>query len=887
MPELTNGPINEQAPPDEQRSGRPHGRGIPDKPRLEGLEVTWAARWEAEGIYAFDRTATRDQVFSIDTPPPTVSGSLHIGHVFSYTHTDAIARFQRMRGRQVFYPMGWDDNGLPTERRVQNYFGVRCDPSLPYDPDYVPPAEPSKDPVAISRPNFVALCHQLTLEDEQVFEHLWRTLGLSVDWSHTYATISERAQRVSQRGFLRLATRGQVVQRTAPTLWDVDFRTAVSQAELEDRERPGAYHRIRFPRVDADGNVEIETTRPELLAACVALVAHPDDVRYRPLFGTSVTTPLFGVRVPVLAHELADPEKGSGIAMICTFGDTTDVVWWRELSLPTRTVIGRDGRLLPVEFGTPGWEADEPAVADAAYAQLVGKSTKQAQVRIVELLAASGDLIGEPRPITHPVKFFEKGDRPLEIVSSRQWFVETLPHRQALLARGEELQWHPPYMAHRFKAWVEGLNGDWNISRQRFFGVPLPVWYPVDTAGAIDFDRPILADEARLPIDPSTDVPNGYNVGQRAEPGGFVGDPDVMDTWATSSLTPQIAGGWEDDPDLFARIFPMDLRPQAHDIIRTWLFSTLVRSELEHGALPWSDAAISGWVLDPDRKKMSKSKGNVITPLPLLELHGADAVRYWAASGRPGTDTAVDEGQMKVGRRLAMKVLNASRFALGRLADDTGVLVVPPISAVTAPIDQAMLGRLAVVAAEATAAFEAYDYARALERTEAFFWAFCDDYLELVKTRAYGEADDPGATGTASARAALAIALSVMLRLFAPVLPFVTEEVWSWWHVDSIHAANWPTPEEFGMGSTTPGGVDPLTDAVLEVAADVLRQIRRAKTTAKRSMRAPVSVLTVTDTPSRLEALAAGEMDVRDAGGVVELVMRRGDTGVEVELADE
>jgi len=873
MPEQTNGPIGHATT----------GRGIPEKPGLEGLEATWAARWEAEGVYSFDRTATRAQVFSIDTPPPTVSGSLHIGHVFSYTHTDAVARFQRMRGRQVFYPMGWDDNGLPTERRVQNYFGVRCDPSLPYDADFIPPDEAPKDPIAISRPNFVALCHQLTIEDEQVFEHLWRTLGLSVDWAHTYATISERSQRVSQRGFLRLAVRGQVVQRTAPTLWDVDFRTAVSQAELEDRERPGAYHRLRFPRVDAEGGVEIETTRPELLPACVALVAHPDDERYQPLFGTFVSTPLFGVRVPVLAHELADPEKGSGIAMICTFGDTTDVVWWRELSLPTRTVVGRDGRLLPVEFGTDGWESDTPVEAVANYDELAGRTVKQAQLRIVELLTESGALIGEPRPITHPVKFFEKGDRPLEIVSSRQWFVETLPHRQALLARGEELVWHPPYMAHRFRAWVEGLTSDWNISRQRFFGVPLPVWYPIDADGETVYDSPILADEGTLPVDPSVDVPDGFTADQRGVPGGFVGDPDVMDTWATSSLTPQIAGGWGDDPDLFDRVFPMDLRPQGHDIIRTWLFSTVVRSELEHGALPWANAAISGWVLDPDRKKMSKSKGNVVTPLPLLETHGADAVRYWAASGRPGTDTAVDEGQMKVGRRLAMKVLNASRFALGRLTDDDGTLVIPPIDAVTEPIDRAVLARLAVVVDEASAAFEAYDYARALERTEAFFWSFCDDYLELVKTRAYGE---NGQDGTASARAALAAALSVMLRLLAPVLPFVTEEVWSWWQAGSIHTAPWPTAGELGM--TAGESPDPTIDAVLEVAADVLGAVRRTKTTAKRSMRAPVALLTVVDTAARIEALASAAGDVRDAGGVVELVTRVGDEpSVEVELADE
>ena len=857
---------------------------IPDKPGLEGLEATWSARWQEDGTYAFDRSARPDRVFSIDTPPPTVSGSLHIGHVFSYTHTDAVARFQRMRGRAVFYPMGWDDNGLATERRVQNYFGVRCDPALPFDPGFLPPDEPPKDPVSISRPNFVALCHQLTAEDEQVFEQLWRTLGLSVDWSLAYTTVSAPAQRVSQRSFLRLARRGQVTQRTAPTLWDVDFRTAVSQAELEDRERPASYHRLRFPRAREDGAVDIETTRPELLPACVAVVAHPEDDRYRRLLGTEVVTPLFGVRVPVLAHELADPDQGTGIAMICTFGDTTDVTWWRELSLPTRAIVGRDGRLLPVEWGAPGWESDAPDRAAGHYGELAGRTVKQAQARIVEELAEEGALIGEPRPITHPVKFYERGERPLEIVSSRQWFVETLPLRDRLLARGDELHWHPPYMAHRYRAWVEGLNGDWNISRQRFFGVPFPVWYPVDGSGEAVFDAPVLASEDRLPVDPSTDVPEGYTEAQRGRPGGFVGDPDVMDTWATSSLTPQIAGGWGDDPDLFALVFPMNLRPQAHDIIRTWLFSTIVRSELEHDSLPWSDAAISGWVLDPDRKKMSKSKGNVVTPLPLLERHGADAVRYWAASGRPGTDTAVDEGQMKVGRRLAIKVLNASRFALGRIATEGAAVATPAMGAVTAPIDRAMLARLAVVVEEATAAFEEYDYARALERTESFFWSFCDDYLELVKARSYGDAGEPG---PASAQAALTLALSALLRLLAPITPFVTEEVWSWWRDGSIHTAPWPTVSELGPSiAEDPGGASTLV-----VAADVLGSIRRAKTTAKRSMRSQVASLRVTDSAERVAALLSAEGDLRDAGGVLSLVTRVVDVAdqasVEVVLADE
>jgi valyl-tRNA synthetase len=832
---------------------------VPDRPSLDGLAPRWAERWEAEGTYRFDRTARRDLVYAIDTPPPTVSGSLHVGHMFSYTHTDVVARYRRMRGMDVFYPMGWDDNGLPTERRVQNYFGVRCDPSLPYDPDFTPPEKPGKDPVPVSRPNFVDLCLQLTAEDERAFEHLFRTLGLSVDWSQHYTTIDERSRRASQWGFLRLLKAGHAYQAEAPTLWDVDFRTPVSQAELEDRERPGAYHRLRFPRRDAEGAVEIDTTRPELLPSCVALVAHPDDARYRPLFGTEVLTPLFSVPVPVVAHELADPEKGTGIAMICTFGDTTDVVWWRDLELPTRTLVGRDGRLQPADFAGAAFGSLDPAAAAEAYARLEGRTVRQAQTAIVELLAERGDLVGEPRPITHPVKFYERGERPLEIVSSRQWFIRTLDIRDRLLQRGDELRWHPPHMVHRYRAWVEGLNADWNVSRQRFFGVPIPLWYPVGDDGEPDHARPITPPADALPVDPSTDAPPGYTADQRGQPGGFVGDPDIFDTWATSSLTPQIAGGWVDDPDLFGRVFPMDLRPQAHEIIRTWLFTTVVRAELEHHSLPWTDVAISGWILDPDRKKMSKSKGNVVTPLDLLERLGSDAVRYWAACGRPGTDTAYDEAQMKVGRKLATKILNASKFTLDRLEGAAP----PGPEAVTAPLDRAFLSRLAGVIDQATAAFEAYDYSRALEVTEACFWSYCDDYLELVKSRAYGGADPAGA---ASARAALVLALSAQIRLFAPFLPFVTEEVWHWWHEGSVHRAPWPSADELGRAR----GDD---DGVLRVTAEVLGAVRRAKTAGQRSLRSRVARLEVQDRPEVLDLLGQAAGDLLDAGGVDDLLL--------------
>ncbi|MBC7373408.1 MAG: valine--tRNA ligase [Frankiales bacterium] len=839
-------------------SPRTSARAVPDRPVLDGLEQRWDEVWQAQGTYRFDRTAERSSVYAIDTPPPTVSGNLHVGHVFSYTHTDLIARYQRMRGRTVFYPMGWDDNGLPTERRVQNFYGVRCDPSQPYDTAYEPPADSGAlkkgtAQVSISRQNFVELCHRLSAQDELVFEGLFKRLGLSVDWTQTYETIGDAARRAAQRAFLRNLARGEAYASEAPTLWDVDYQTAVAQAELADREMPGAYHRIAFAREGAEP-VFIETTRPELLPACVALVAHPDDERYQPLFGTTVTTPLFGARVPVLAHELAQPDKGSGIAMICTFGDTTDVIWWRELDLPVRSIVARDGRLV---MTAPDGVAAEP------YAELAGKTVKQAQKRIVELLAESGDLAGEPTAITHPVKFYERGDRPLEIVTSRQWYLRNggrdIGLRKELLARGEELDWHPGFMQSRYDNWVGGLNGDWLISRQRFFGVPFPLWYRLDAQGEPTYDDPLLPAEADLPVDPTSDVPAGFTAEQRGVAGGFAADPDVMDTWATSSLTPQIAGGWEDDPDLFARVFPYDLRPQGHDIIRTWLFSTVVRSHLEHGSVPWTGTALSGWILDPDRKKMSKSVGNVVTPLGLLEQHGSDAVRYWAANGRLGTDTAFDEGQMKVGRRLAVKLLNASKFALAFPEADAGE--------VTAPVDRALLGRLADVVDEATKAFEAYDYTRALERTESFFWSFCDDYIELVKGRAYGQ----DASEAASASRALRLSLDVLLRLFAPVLPFVTEEVWSWWKDGSVHGQSWPTSQQLRAAGGAAAGQDCLV-----VAGTVLERVRGEKSRAKTSMKTPVLALHATGTAAELALLEQVTADLRNACLIEELTSEIG-----------
>ncbi len=782
-----------------------------------------------------------------------------------------------MRGRTVFYPIGWDDNGLPTERRVQNYYHVRCDPALPYDPGFSPPASNGGEQMPVSRRNFTELCHRLTDLDEQAFEEVWRRLGLSVDWSTLYRTIDDGSRAISQRAFLRNLARGEAYLAEAPSLWDVTFQTAVAQAEVEDREVTGATHRIAFHRPDGT-TVAVITTRPELLPACVAVVAHPGDERYARLIGTTVTTPLFGVEVPVLAHHLTDPAKGTGIAMVCTFGDSLDVTWWRDLRLPARPVMGRDGRLL----------ARPPAAITskagrAAYRQLAGETALGARKRIAAMLSESGDLLAGPDPVRHAVNFYEKGSQPLEIVTTRQWYVRNGAYderlRAALLARGGQIDWHPPFMRVRYENWVNGLAGDWLISRQRFFGVPIPVWYPLDGEGRPRYDAPIIPAGDALPVDPAAGTPPGYTPGQRGQPGGFAGDPDVMDTWATSSLTPQLAARWSLDGDLLDRVYPMDLRPQAHEIIRTWLFYTVLRAQTEAGELPWRHAAISGWVLDPDRKKMSKSAGNVVTPMDSLRRYGSDAVRYWAANGRLGADVTFDPAQLRVGRRLAIKILNASRFVLGLARTDVrrGDLGDGGREAVSEPLDVAMLERLAGVIGQCTRALDAYDHTGALAAAEEFFWFFCDDYLELVKGRAYGErGEEPGH----SARAALRLALAVILRLFAPFLPYVTEEVWSWWQDGSVHTAAWPGPGEVApepdRASAAPS-VAALSAAALSAASGAIAAIRGAKSGARVSMRAPVRALVVTARQDHLDAVLAVLPDVQAAGRVEHTELRSAD----------
>ena len=845
---------------------------LPPKYEHPSIESKWSKQWEHTGVYSWNDSLPREQTFVVDTPPPTVSGSLHVGHVFSYTHTDLIVRYQRMLGKNIMYPMGWDDNGLPTERRVQNKFSITCKPELPYRPEWEPRTD-SKDEKTeeVSRRNFIEACARVTREDEAAFEELWRHLGLSVDWKHQYATIDAHCRKISQLSFLDLVKKGLVYNAEAPSMWDITFQTALAQADLEERMAKGAYHDVRFG-VEGGGEFVISTTRPELIVACIGVVAHPDDARYTHLFGKHAITPLFNARVPIVPSTHADPEKGTGIMMTSTFGDIADVDWWKTSGLPIKQVLGRNGRFQPLDFTRAPFQSVDSAGADEAYAKLLGKTSQQGRKIIAQLLAEPGSrvgqdgaaLVGEPKPIEHPVKYYEKGDSPVEYITTRQWFVRLLEHKQALLDQGDKIHWHPEHMKTRYSHWVAGLNHDWCISRQRFFGVAFPVWYPIDSQGVTDYEHPIYARPEQLPVDPFTDVPTGYREEQRNKPGGFAEDRDVMDTWATSSLTPQIMSHWGVDEARHRKLFPMDIRPQSHEIIRTWAFYTIAKAWMHDNEIPWKNVIISGWILDPDRKKMSKSKGNVVTPQHLLEQYSADAVRYWAARARLGVDTAFDEKVFATGRKLSTKLFNASKLILGLVGELEAQGRQTTLDGVCNELDRAVIDELRKVISQATDAFESFDYAAALQAAESFFWVFCDLYLELVKIRAY---DHAAPAEQLSAVSTLEWALKTFLRLFAPVLPYMTEEVWSWYFSDkdpstSIHRAPWPSTAEVAAVPR------PSLDRVFERAGEVLGKIHHEKSKAQKTLKWPVSLLEVKGLEEELRRVRSALPDICRAGRV-------------------
>ncbi|MBI4726958.1 valine--tRNA ligase [candidate division TA06 bacterium] len=876
-------------------------KNIPEKYDFSLVEKHWIETWLKQGIYDWNPSIERSKTFAVDTPPPTVSGSLHVGTVFGYTQQDVIVRQRRMKGLNIFYPMGWDDNGLPTERRVQNMFHVRCNPHLSYQKNFVPKttmvrqepgsaakaAHHKEPPEEISRDNFIELCHQVTKQDEKVFKLLWQHLGLSIDWSLEYATIDDHCRKTSQLSFLKLLQDGRAYTSFAPHLWDVDFKTAVSQAEVEDKALPGHFHNIRFGvEGDSTGSSQadsfvIATTRPELLPACVAVIAHSDDERYKPYFGKNAITPLFRARVPIIANEKADPEKGTGILMICTFGDMMDVEWWNKYQLPLRQVIGHDGRMMEINFGAPGWASADPAAANKFYSEIKGKTAKQAQAKMVEMLRSSkgeallglgAPLTEEPKPIEHQVKMYEKGERPLEIIPTMQWFIRIMDLKEELLEQGRKIKWHPRHMRIRYEDWVEGLNQDWCVSRQRYFGVPIPVWYPLDAGGNPLYQKPIMPAGDQLPIDPQSRPAPGYEESQRDQPHGFTADPDVLDTWATSSMTPQIASHWAKDPERHKKTFPMDIRPQGPEIIRTWAFYTIVKAYLHEKQIPWNNALINGWIMDPDRKKMSKSQGNVVTPERLLLQFSSDGVRYWAAKARLGVDTMYDEAMFANGKRLTIKLYNAVKFAAGHILKADQSKLGP--EAVTAPLDKSFIEHLKQVVIRSGKHFANFEYADALQETESFFWEkFCDNYLELIKVRAYQEGDS---AGKLSALATLKFTLNVTLRLFAPFIPYFTEEAWSWMFAAdfgkerSVHTSRWPEQDEFAGISGSQTG-DPFG-----AATEVLSAVRKVKSEAKVSVKTPLKSLKIAGSSEDLKALKLVWSDLLGTVGAQKAVVIEG-----------
>lgn len=895
---------------------------LPSAYDTAAIEKKWQTHWREKKTYAWDASVARENSYVIDTPPPTVSGLLHMGHVFSYTQADIVARFQRMTGKNVFYPMGFDDNGLPTERLVEKTKKIRA--------------------ADMPREKFIEECLSVSEEARAEFRALFESIALSVDWDQEYHTISDASRRLSQLSFLDLVKNGHVYRKLQPMLWDPVDQTAIAQAEIVDKELPSFSNTILFtvtpsndgahlngkkmdPGMRRDEVLEVMTTRPELLAACVALFFHPDDARYQSLKGKHATVPLFGFHVPILEDDTVEPEKGTGLMMCCTFGDEADIQKWQKHNLPTRVILNKYAKL---DF--TGLDVEIPAELAEKLKNKKTSNTDPKNPGAREIIAAeleAAGLLKEKKPITHAVKCAERSGAPLELIPSYQWFVKVTDKKDALKEKAAECNWNPEWMKVRMDQWIDGLNWDWCISRQRYFGVPFPVWYAYpgefvskdhvyaegELASRNDDESVIYNRNAgeiiyakELPTNPISDFPehrfpsakydrkggtNGlWKVSNKSDHNEFYwleADMDVMDTWATSSISPQLSAHGitaeaGEDKSRFNALFPADLRPQAHEIIRTWAFYTLVKSYLHNHSVPWHNLMISGWCLAEDKTKMSKSKGNVVTPVDLINEKGTDAVRYWTATSRLGQDTAFSPDLLKIGRKLVNKLWNATQFAAIHLEKMTDApQTAASDSTITETLDQWILSRLSETVTKATTAFTTYEYAEALDATNQFFWAdFCDNYLELIKKRVYNEDGSFSAASQQSAVRALYYCLNTLLKLYAPFMPHVTEELFS--HIfaeeyaskGSLHArGTWPKPADFMADQ------DALEQG--SNALKLLDAIRTAKSNANVSIKFPVKSLTIPESFGTIDGWIA---DVASAGNVQ--LHKRGGSEVEITLAD-
>jgi valyl-tRNA synthetase len=769
-------------------------------------ESKWQKYWQEQKIYLWDSNETRENSFVVDTPPPTVSGQLHIGHVYSYTQADFIVRFQRMLGKNVFYPIGFDDNGLPTERLVEKLKGIKA--------------------ASMSREDFIEICQEVVITEEEKFRTLFNQIALSVDWNLEYQTINPISRKISQMSFLDLVQKGEIYRNNQPILWDPVDQTALAQADIVDKERISAMNDIIF-HTDKGEKIIIATTRPELLPACVAVFYNPLDVRYQHLKDNFAVTPLFEIKVPILPSELVQIDKGTGLVMCCTFGDATDIIWWKKHNLPIKSIIDKKGIInMPAKLaGLP------------FYDQIAGLKIKEAREKIIEMLKEN-DLLVKQLEITQIVKSAERSGAPLEILTTPQWFVRTINHKNLLLQRANELNWYPKTMKIKLENWINSIAWDWCISRQRYFGVPFPVWY---SKRAGEEGKALFADVTQLPVDPMQDLPIGYSR-EEVEP-----DYDVMDTWATSSVTPQLSSHSisEDfciDAQRHKKLFPADLRPQAHEILRTWAFYTILKAQLHQNTLPWKNIMISGWCLASDRSKMSKSKGNIVVPELLIEQYGSDVTRYWTSKSRLGADSAYSEDVMKNGKRLVNKLWNASKFASShfvKLAEfDKNCPVENIVDKICHEFDQWLMVKIVELLAQVQSEMQNYEYSQAIDLIERFFWSvFCDNYLEITKKRAYNESglDDEGQY---SAILTLYHTFKILLKLVAPFLPHITEEIWqNLYSSESIHSrGSWPKIRELSFS------VDSLqSDRLIEI----LDLVRKAKADKNLSIKTGINLLEI------------------------------------------
>lgn len=779
---------------------------LPKRYRPGTIEPALMQQWQENGIYHFQPDSQRNS-YTIDTPPPTVSGKLHMGHVYSYSHADFLARFWRMSGRNVLYPMGYDDNGLPTERLVEQRHGIRA--------------------TDVGRRAFIKMCLAVSEEAEKDYEALWNRLGLSIDWRYTYRTIDENSRRMSQLSFIDLYEKGLVYRKRSPTIWCPECGTAIAQAELNDLDRSSEYITLRF-QVDDGTPLPIATTRPELLAACVGVFVHPDDSRYKHLTGQKVRVPYFDHVVPILADIEADPEKGTGAVMCCTFGDSADVAWWYKYDLDLIEVVGRKGTMT---------EAAQP---------FTGMTINKARQEITAALEAGDNVLGK-QPTEQSVRVHERCDTPVEYVVASQWFIRVLDFKEELIEAASRVTWYPTHMETRFQQWVENLNWDWCISRQRYFGVTFPLWYCND-CGEVH-----LAERSKLPVDPAESEPS-----VECHCGGtqFSPEKDVMDTWATSSLTPQFVARWLGQSGFEDRPFvPITMRPQAHDIIRTWAFYSIVKTYHHFGQVPWTEIVISGWGLaQKGTGKISKSRGGgPAPPLEMLEQYSADAVRYWAASTSLGKDAIINEEKILAGSKLITKLWNVARFS-SRFIDADFAGNSP---ALLTPADRWLLSRLQQLIGRVTERFTRCDYAAAKNETESFFWNdLADNYLEMAKRRLYDDESEEreGAIYT------LNLTLESILKLFAPFLPHVTDEIYRRMFANderyvSIHQSSWPVAiEEF---------IDDFAEETGATLVQIATAVRRYKSTEGLSLGTELSRLTISGlSPEQGDAIRLAKNDL-------------------------